>query len=60
MYLRPIYFREFLEAVCIEEGPFRIIFGWPNSVVQKSMPSSHIFLPSAGIRTWILFSLRFS
>jgi hypothetical protein len=38
MYLWPIYFREFLEAVSMEEGPSRVIFCWPIRVVQKSLP----------------------
>jgi hypothetical protein len=44
----------------MEEGPFRVIFGWHIRVVRKSMSSSYIFLLPAVIRTWILFSLRFS
>jgi hypothetical protein len=38
MYFLPIYFRELLEAVCMEEGPSRDIFCLPIRVVQKSLP----------------------
>jgi hypothetical protein len=51
MSLWPIYFREFLEAVCMEEAPFRDIFGSPIKAVRKFMSSSHIFLLSTVIRT---------
>jgi hypothetical protein len=60
MSLWPIYFREFLEAVCMEEGPFRDIFGWPIRAVRKSLSFSHIFFLPATIRTLILFRLKVS
>jgi hypothetical protein len=43
MYLWAIYFREFLEAVCMEKGPFRDIFGWPIRDVRKSLSSPVYF-----------------
>jgi hypothetical protein len=50
----------FLEAVCIEKGPSRAIFGWPIRAVRKSLAFSHIFLLLAVIRTQILFGLKVS
>ena len=65
LWVKPMYFRNryngmFLEAICVEEGPYRVVFGWPIRVGRKSLLLLHIILLPAVIRTWILFRLRIS
>jgi hypothetical protein len=60
MYFHPRYFRDFLEAVRVEKGPFRAIFGWPIRAGRKSLPFPHTYHLIAVIRTWILFRLKVS
>jgi hypothetical protein len=56
----PTCFREFLEAICVEESPSRGVFGLHQQVGRKSLTFLHKYPLMASIRTWILFSLRFS